>query len=173
MTRALLTLAALAAALLLAACGGEPTGSADSGNGPDAKTRKAMLALAQCLREHGVDAPDPKFGDDGGVTMRVRGGGSPEKMRAAQQACAKYQRQIKPPNMTAEEKAAFKQAALANARCLREHGLDVPDPTFGDDGSVQMRIGKKGERPDEAKLRAAQEACRKTAPVMGGDGGKP
>ena len=54
-------------------------------------------------------------------------------MRAAEQACAKYQEQIKPPAIPEEEQEKFKQAALANARCMREHGIDMPDPQFGDE----------------------------------------
>jgi hypothetical protein len=162
MRRALLFLAAVAA-VALGGCSADGRDSA-GGNGPDAKTRRAMLAFAQCMREHGVDMPDPHFDGNGGVTMRRNSSGSPEKDRAAEKACARYQRAVKPPELSDEEKAEFRKQALANARCLRAHGIDAPDPVFGEDGSVQMRIGGKGERPDEDKLRLAQKACRKTMP---------
>lgn len=166
MTRALLSLAVLAVLTLSACAADDPTATGDAGrNGPDAKTRKAMLAFAKCMREHGIDAPDPKFSSDG-VRQEIRGGKdtTPEQQRAAQEACKKYQAKIKPPELSAEERAEFRKAALANAKCLREHGLDVPDPEFGEDGSVRMRVGGKGKAPDEDKLREAQKACRDTEP---------
>src|SRR3954451_14473564 len=100
MTRALLTAAALTATLLLAAgCGDANDGAGASGDGrpqgPDAKTRKAMLAFAQCMREHGVDMPDPKFGDGERASMRAKVDGPQEKMRSAERACDKYRKDIK------------------------------------------------------------------------------
>ena len=170
MTRALLIAAALAASLL-AGCGEDLDGSGGEGRaqGPDAKTKKAMLAFAQCMREHGVDMPDPKFGDGERGVMRAKVDGPQEKMRAAERACDKYRKDIKTPELSAEQRAEFKKAALANAKCLREHGIDAPDPVFGDDGSVQMRIGGPGhKRPDEDTLREAQKACRSTMPEIAG-----
>jgi hypothetical protein len=163
MTRALLSLAATAL-LALTACGAGDPASTAGRNGPDAKTRKAMLAFAQCMREHGIDMPDPKFSANG-ARQEIRGKGStPEQQRAAQEACKKYQAQIKPPELSAEEKAEFRKQALANAKCMREHGIDVPDPQFDEQGRVTMRIGENGKRPDEDKLRKAAKACESTMP---------
>jgi hypothetical protein len=57
-----------------------------------------------------------------------------------------------------------KQAALAYARCMREHGVDMPDPT--DDGGlvIRKRAGQgqgKGDGPDpeSPKFQAADRAC--------------
>ena len=50
---------------------------------------------------------------------------------------------IKPPELSDEEAAEFKQAALANARCMREHGVEkFPDPTFDENGGAQIRMSK-------------------------------
>jgi hypothetical protein len=48
-----------ACALGLAACGGEENAPARS---PDAEMKQAELKFAQCMREQGVDMPDPKGG---------------------------------------------------------------------------------------------------------------
>ena len=58
------------AAIALAACGGDSPG--DSGS-TKADFREAALKHARCMREHGVDVPDPKFGPGGAVTMEMRG----------------------------------------------------------------------------------------------------
>jgi hypothetical protein len=164
MTRHLLPAALVGAALSFAACGtDDPTAAA--GDGPDAKAKQAMLDFAACMRDHGVDMPDPKF--DGGPTLVQAGKGTtPETQRKAEEACAKYREKIKPPKLTEAQQAEFKRAALANARCMRAHGIDMPDPTFSEDGSatVRMRAGRGGIKPDDAKFRAAAEACRSTMP---------
>ena len=59
----------------------------------------------------------------------------------------------------------IEDALVAYTECMREHGVDVPDPQFGEDGSVQMRI--KGKGLDDSKVQAADEACRKTMPAIG------
>ena len=161
--RILCLLAPALAALALAACGGgEDPAPASNGtsNRPvlDAKSKQAMLDFARCMRQHGVDMPDPKF-EGGGAVIRSRAQGmTPEQAKAAEQACAKYQKQLKPPAMSKEQQDKFKRQALANARCMREHGIDMPDPQFGPNGEVQQRIGGKVE-PTDPKFQAAQKAC--------------
>ena len=56
--------------------------------------------------------------------------------------------QIKAPELSEEQQAEFKQAALANARCMREHGIDnFPDPAFDENGGAQIRIERAGIEP--------------------------
>jgi len=155
-------LVALAATLFLVACGAEEDPSKPaSTQTQEAKNRKAMLDLARCMRENGVDMPDPEF-NGGRVTQRMKGG-NPDKMRAAEKACEKYRSQIKAPEMSASEKQEFKKAALANARCMREHGIDFPDPVFDPNGGARVKIDKR-RNPEGAKFQAAQKACEKTMP---------
>ena len=155
-------LVALAATLFLVACGAEEDPSKPaSTQTQEAKNRKAMLDLARCMRENGVDMPDPEF-NGGRVTQRMKGG-NPDKMRAAEKACEKYRSQIKAPEMSASEKEEFKKAALANARCMREHGIEFPDPVFDHNGGARVKIDKR-LNPEGAKFQAAQKACEKTMP---------
>ena len=55
-----------------------------------------------------------------------------------------------------------RQAALQFARCMRQHGIDVPDP--GADSGIRIR----GSEPDDPEFKAAEQACQRYAP----DGGK-
>jgi hypothetical protein len=155
-------LLAVAVTASLAACGGEaPTNTA-------APNRKAMLDYARCMRQHGVNMPDPQF-DGGRVTMRAGSKGTnPDTMRAADKACAKYRDAVKPPEMSDADKEKFKKAALANARCMRAHGIDFPDPTFDENGGAQIKIGRgTGVDPDSPKFKAAMQACESTLPREG------
>ena len=175
----LCAIAAAALVLTVAACGGDDPNPASSGtngggHGIDAKTKKAMLDLARCMREHGIDMKDPQFQQGGGVVMQANGdkGTTPEEQRAAEQACAKYQKQIKPPAgaNSPETEARFRKAALANAECMREHGINMPDPQFGSNGEVRQRIGP-GIKPTDPKFQTAQKACGRAGMIGGGPGG--
>jgi hypothetical protein len=55
-------------------------------------------------------------------------------------------------------KADFREAALGHARCMREHGIDFPDPKFGPGGGVRMEMRADGV--DKAKIKSSEEACR-------------
>jgi hypothetical protein len=155
-----------AAALTPAACGEDaPSSSGAAGStsrpGLDAASKRAMLDLARCMREHGVDMPDPQFSGGGGRVQQMGpDNANPATVRAAEKACKSYQDKIKPPALTEAQKEEFKKSALENSRCMREHGIDMPDPQFGADGRVTMKIDKaSGIDPDSAKFRAAQKAC--------------
>jgi hypothetical protein len=146
-----LLVAALLAAACLSACGGdgEPA-AAESSDRRDFE--RARQEFAECMREHGIDFPD-----DGPVKID----GSQEELREAEEACAHLREKIEPPELSDAQREEFKEAALEHARCMREHGIDFPDPTFGEDGGAQVRIRPgSGVDPDDPEFREAQEACQ-------------
>ena len=170
-------IAMLALALTVAACGGggKANGVASLGgaNKPTATTTakpwskqdamQAALAFARCMRQHGIDMPDPQFNGNGisqEFTAR-RGGNGPDspKFKAAQQACNKYLPnggQPTKPNLQEQ------QQMLAFARCMRQHGIDVPDP--GANGGIEVK-GRPGTvNPDSPKFKAAEQACQQYEP---------
>jgi hypothetical protein len=158
--------AAFLCGLTLAACGSDdPAGEAASGSSDrEQRNQDAMLAFAQCMREQGIDMPDPEPGE-GGIRLRAPEGSTPEKMDAAQQACRQHLDELEPPDMSEEQQKEFQEAALAHARCMREHGIDMPDPTFGEGGRAQIRIGPgSGVDPESDKFREAEEACEDEMP---------
>jgi hypothetical protein len=162
----------IVAALGLVACGkesgaGDGTGSeADRGD----ELREAGLKFAQCMREHGIDMADPQPGQRG-LRISPPEGVSPQKMRVADTACHKYLDAIEPPELSEDQKKEFKEAALAHSRCMREQGIDFPDPTFDENGGAQIRIGRgTGLNPDDPKFKAAQKECESKLPQLGGEG---
>jgi len=139
----------------------------------------AMLAFAKCMREHGVDMPDPVVNADGGMTVSIGAeGGKPidtKTMQAADEACKQLMPARPdggPTQMTAEQQDAM----LAFAKCMREHGVNMPDPEFGN-GGTKVTIGGEGIAFDSPTFKAADEACRSIMPdampgfVSGGAGG--
>jgi hypothetical protein len=183
---------ALGVAAILAACSGTATapgvatlddpvasGSPGASASPTASQdpRDAFLAYARCMRENGVDMPDPKFdeGGDGSIGFSVGGGTRPDKAEyeKADKACRQHLEKaisnMKPPELTPEEE----EQLLQFARCMREHGVDMPDP-----GAGGMIFGgpaaASGDKPDvdDKDFQAAQEACADLLPGRGGEKGR-
>jgi hypothetical protein len=150
--------------------GAQPSGSPAAAATPPSDPQEAMLAYVECMRDHGVDMPDPEFTADGGVIMRAGGeGDAPEQglsggpgdpaFDEAQEACgALIEGTVR--DLDPEQQAEMQAQALAFAQCMREHGVDMPDPQFGPEGQVSIRIGgPDGPRIDADVMQAAQEAC--------------
>jgi hypothetical protein len=171
MTRTLVAALAVTASLVVAACGGDtnaPTSSSPGGkHGVDAASKKALLQYAQCMRDHGVDMPDPEFEHGVAIKGPSNENRDPAKLRAAEQACKKYQDKFKPPPASEEEQKKTKEAALKNAQCMRNHGItNFPDPQFDENGGMRPNFDKpNGIDPDSPKFEAAANACEKEAPA--------
>jgi hypothetical protein len=151
----LLALPIATASLVLAACGGGD----DNGDAADsrAQAREAALEYAECMRRNGVDVPDPEPGQ-AGIRMTMPPGGPTPAFERAQEECQKHLEDIEPPELSEEEEREFRERALENARCMREHGIDMPDPTFGEGGGVEMRLGR-GVDPNDPAFQQAQREC--------------
>jgi hypothetical protein len=150
------------ASIALAACGG---GESPEGSGKArADAREAALKFARCMREQGIDMPDPTFGPGGKVENVVRADAAGKQaMVRAEKACSKYQ--PRPPTLSPEDQREFRERALRHARCMREQGINLPDPTFSE-GRVQMRL-PDGLGPENPRFQEAESKCSQYAPKAG------
>jgi hypothetical protein len=203
MTRAILTLAMLAAAALMATgCGGssassgvahlgsDTSSSADPGGGSppperenSASAQRKMIAFSQCMRSHGVpEFPEPSEGrlivhnssHNGRAT-----GFNPEsaQFQAAQKACAKLAPNGGKPPSPAEQ-ARAQEKALKFSQCMRAHGVpSFPDPEFSHGGgAVRIHIGsarKGGPSGIDPNSPEFQTAQKACQSIMGGPKGFP
>jgi hypothetical protein len=161
----LLTIPIAAASLALAACGGDGNSTGSSGD-DRAEFREAALEYAECMRRNGVDMPDPTFEGNGGILFR--GQQSPDEEPAferAEQECRKHLEDVRPAEASEELEPEVREQALRFAQCMREHGIDVPDPTFGDDGSIQQSLGGS-INPRDPAFQEAQQACERFLPTI-------
>lgn len=159
-----------AGTLLLTACASEQpaadgvaslsSAQTTPGEAPAANTgtdEDKMREFAKCMREQGIDLPDPKpapGGGQGGVMIEVNGDG-PEsaKIKAANEKCRPLlPNGGKPPKLSPEDLDKMRE----HAKCLREHGLDVPDP---DPENPGVMIGDPSKMPDPETEKKAFEAC--------------
>ena len=160
----LLTLPLAVASLALGACGGGSSDDPTAGTGDRrAEFREAALKFAQCMREHGIDMPDPKPGEGGRIQLMAGPGTAntnQQQMDDAQEACRKHMESVRPPELSAEQEQKFKEQALEFARCMREHGIDMPDPQFQGGGRMTQRM-EEGIDPRSPRFQDAQEECAK------------
>ncbi len=170
-------LAATSLVLALAACGagGEQSAGNDgiaAVNGATARPtasasasvdrREAQLRFAQCMREHGMDVPDP--GPDGMVRIQRPRGVDQAKAEAATRDCRHFMDDAIGDRANAAKDPKARDQMLKYAQCMREHGVDMPDP--GADGQFRIQIPKGGEQ----KLKEVEEACKEFAPGLGKQG---
>ena len=179
MTRRIpMLLATTALAAGLGACGQDAQGGGAGGDRA-AGARDAAIAFARCMRANGVDMPDPRT-DENGVLIAGPGDGQApgadgarpsSRLRTAEQRCRRHLEDLEPPQLSPEQAREFHQQALAHARCMREHGVDFPDPSFSEDGGAVVDIGPgSGLDPDSPVFQRAQAQCRELAGGPGGAG---
>jgi hypothetical protein len=133
----------------LSGAGSDGAGSATSTTLSEEEAEQALLDWAECMREQGVDVPDPQISEDGGVSIQVGSGpggddegesdgDTPptpmdrEAVQQAEDACGQ------PPmvgSFTEEDREQMEQDALEFSECMRDEGLeDFPDPDFSSFG---------------------------------------
>jgi len=141
------------AAAALTACG---DGGEDDGNVSDADREDAMLEFTECMRDQGIDMPDP---DEGGADPEDPDLDQ-EAFEEAKDECFYLIENVAgdAKDIDTEEEAERQDKALAYAACMRDHGIDVPDPEFSEGrGGMQLPEGVDPEDPD---FKDAQDACQ-------------
>jgi hypothetical protein len=173
MRRTLIATALLTALTGLAAgCGSQQSGTgvasvATGSSAPSASATPTATAdpqeqgrkFAQCMRDQGVpmEDPDPKGG--GGLSA-IGEGVDKDKVRAATEACRAYtpfkdRKELKPDEV--EQLREF-------AACMRENGVDMPDPN--PDGTFASGTTRNYKR-DDPQFKKAFEVCGKKFPRAG------
>lgn len=149
--------ASIAALCLVTTACTADDGTAKDGGGQSVSDegKKADQALEhrKCLREHGLDVPEPKPGEEG-VGLTIGGDGvSKEKMEKAFKAC----KDKGGAGMGKELTQAEKDKMIKYAQCMRKNGFDMPDPEFGGGGMTAARPIPQGEQMK--KFEKANKAC--------------
>jgi hypothetical protein len=167
---------------VLGACGGGGSGSpevaslgtevgddaTDSTTPTSVDREEAMLAYAECMRDNGVDMPDPQISSDGGVSIGINADDAPdaETFEAAEKECGPLMEEAMGEiEIDPEQQAEMEARMLEYAQCMRDHGIDMPDPQFDGTGRGRMRIERDGGGPN------ADGESPTTPTTDGGDGG--
>jgi len=130
----------------------------------DLEGEDALLAFAACMRDNGIDMDDPQFGVDGGVfggpgqgqdvsAVDLQG----DDFQAAFESCDSYLDSLRP-DLDAEQDAEFTEQLVEYAECMREEGIDFPDPEpgqgfgFGRPGAADMPFDPLSQEFQDANL---------------------
>ena len=129
---------------------GESAASADTAS-ETSSAEDIVLAYTQCLRDEGFDVPDPDFGagpgEGGGPAAfadQLRDAGIDPDDPAYQAAVEECQSILQGIQQQGGDTflSDLQDAALEFAKCMREEGIDLPDPDFSQGlggGGVALR----------------------------------
>lgn len=157
--------AGIVLALVAGACGGgsDDASSRNSGSGSstgsDNDAQKAFLAYARCMREQGVNIPDPS--DDGLVFNLNDRNIDHDAMAKAEKVCGKHLEGVTVDSHGAND-SEMQDRAVKLAQCMRDRGFNIPDPQFA--GSGDGGRPPQGE-PDfdinDPEFKKAERECTK------------
>ncbi|MFG2622159.1 hypothetical protein ACGFXC_31530 [Streptomyces sp. NPDC048507] len=125
------------------------TSSASGGGGAGGADADNALKVRKCLRDHGIDAPDPEPGQDP-RGMTLGGGADPQKMGEAMKACG-----MQAPGSGKEPTQEEKDKELRWIQCMRKNGVELKDPTYNGGMKSATEIPKGQEKAFEE----AQKKC--------------
>ena len=102
---------------------------------------EGVLDFAQCMREEGINFPDPTFDIDGNPQFDNLEIENEEEFESAFENCEDILRNALPEqfDLDPEVEAALVDASLEFSQCMRDQGIDFPDPKPGEFGFFAFR----------------------------------
>ena len=102
---------------------------------------EGVLNFAQCMREEGINFPDPTFDIDGNPQFDNLEIENEEEFENAFENCEDILRNALPEqfDLDPEVEAALVDASLEFSQCMRDEGIDFPDPKPGEFGFFAFR----------------------------------
>ena len=102
---------------------------------------EGVLNFAQCMREEGINFPDPTFDIDGNPQFDNLEIEDEDEFERAFENCEDILRNALPEqfDLDPEVEAALVDASLEFSQCMRDQGIDFPDPKPGEFGFFAFR----------------------------------
>jgi hypothetical protein len=158
------------AMILAAGCGGgspesaQPAAKSGGSQAAGSVASAASLKFSRCMREHGIDIPDPDA--QGRMKVTPNSGFNPAnpspQAKRAQKACSKY---LGSGSFSRADLRKLQESALRFARCMRAHGVRFPDPKFS---QGELMLGGPDINPTDPRVAAANKACQGLLPQPAG-----
>jgi len=127
---------------------------------------EGVLDFAQCMREEGINFPDPTFDIDGNPQFDNVDVENEDEFEEAFTNCEDILRNALPEqfDLDPEVEAALVDASLEFSQCMREEGIsNFPDPTPGEFGFFAFRDAEIEWTSDE--VQEAFEICQPENPL--------
>jgi hypothetical protein len=186
--RKLILALACGLALAASACGKAPDDGLASAGGPNNTDKKQvssdpverMRQFAQCMRDQGIDMPDPQVvegeGGEGEFKVDMRQGeagagdkaeapnaAEMEKFEKAEEACRQYM--AEGGMLGGKVDPAEQEKMRQLAKCMRENGFEkFPDPQEG--GGIAIGP-ESGIDPRDPKFQEAHKKCEEQVGMTG------
>jgi hypothetical protein len=127
---------------------------------PEAESEAAMLAFTQCLRDQGIDVDDPTMDADGNMQLPPINIEIPDVVANPDELpdMSEFEDMIAPceehlegvvSTFSSADTTEIEDMLLAYAECMRDNGVDMPDPDFSSSGGV-IDLGAIGGEDFEA-----------------------
>lgn len=169
------TLAALGAAAVLALAGctsGQDDGIASAGGARDGAApstarvsdEERARQFVDCMRDNGIDLPDPVPDDDGGFDFGMADAGVDLQDPAFQEAIQACRDELPGGGQVDLDDPELQAQLREFAQCMRDKGIDMPDPEPG--GGFGGVFGELDV--NSPAFRTALEACQEQLPQRGG-----
>jgi hypothetical protein len=127
---------------------------------------EGVLNFAQCMREEGINFPDPTFDIDGNPQFDNVDVENEDEFEEAFTNCEDILRNALPEqfDLDPEVEAALVDASLEFSQCMREEGIsNFPDPTPGEFGFFAFRDAEIEWTSDD--VQKAFEICQPENPL--------
>ena len=126
---------------------------------------EGVLNFAQCMREEGINFPDPTFDIDGNPQFDNLEIENEDEFETAFENCEDILRNALPEqfDLDPEVEAALVDASLEFSQCMRDQGIDFPDPKPGEFGFFAFRDADIDFSSEE--VQEAFEICQPENPL--------
>jgi hypothetical protein len=163
---------ALAACVLLAACGS--SGSPSNPTANEQSTKEASqeheaetktAAFARCMREHGIKVETPQGGNGRGAVVIGGPGANPESptFQNAQAKCRKLLPDVGLPDSGPPASAQTLDKLVKISRCMRQHGIsEFPDPSTTRPSNLSPRQVRRDNQLRRSDLAVPAHRRRRT-----------
>ena len=126
------------------------------------------LEFSECMRDQGLDFPDPMVDADGSLSMDELDmtvfGSTPEEIRenleTAMDACAEHLEGVSFGGAELPDLVELQDTFLEFTTCMRDNGYDIPDPDFSGGGVGGFFEMGDNIDPNDPAFQSAMSECQ-------------
>ncbi|RSM62154.1 hypothetical protein DMH04_52945 [Kibdelosporangium aridum] len=143
----------------IASAGGNSSGAPPTTTTQAGSTDEQMQKFAKCMRDNGIDVPDPDPNGGGGDWDNSKIDRNSPAFQKAMDACKQF---LPGGGDLSKLDPKLIDQLRALTQCLRDNGVDVPDP---DPNSPNLGLGTlQGIDRNSPAFKKAMEACQDKVP---------
>jgi hypothetical protein len=139
-------------------------GAATTSNTEQVSDQEKAQEFVDCMRDNGIDLPDPEPDGNGGFDFGMAGADVDRTSPAFREAIQACRDKLPGGGDLNLDDPELQEQLRTFAQCMRDNGVDMPDPEPG----AGFGGGFADLDPNDPTVRAAVEACQDKLPQRGG-----